>query len=252
MKTGSTSTNKFFKTFAHSMDPDQDDRCNLTHTITIGRKVGLIRHFVYNTAHERVCERENPLNKPIYATIRNPFDWYLSYYLHIKRKELLYKSDLFPKYKVIGLANEYFFGYTDLPDLPTSFESFVKDYTCTKECNIGFFTHFLCDFTLKTSINNLILTRDNVYEIFDNICGIEKFFKLENITEMVRFFYNKGWLYDSPLVKRSLTCFGFHNNNSKTSKLYQKTKPTIDYYDQEMIDLVREKDAFIFERFEYD
>ena len=161
MKNGSSSAFKFFCQFASSMCPKQDSRCNLEIVKTYSKKVGQKSYFVYNEPHERVCERKNPFNKPIYATIRNPFGWYHSFYLHcqkIWKKWLSLSTEEKNLHGNPGRAYEYYLNiHMEKFEKVKTFESFIKDYIHVKGFDVGFFTYFLSDFTLNTNIKSLII-----------------------------------------------------------------------------------------------
>ena len=122
--------------------------------------------------------KDNPAvigNKPIYATIRNPFSWYVSWYHHNKMNYYeKVRHSLSIQLKTIKPSQMH----TDAAKL--SFKEWFSKIQKSETNDIGAYTNMVLGFCLiGRQYDNL--SKNNISFIFASKNCVNQFFKLENI-----------------------------------------------------------------------
>ena len=181
---------------------------------------------------------QNPVDKlkgyKVFATIRNPMDWYISFYNHAKNMPTKDNNSSFTKICSI-----------------LSFKDFIKEYV--ENANVGLYTKMVCNQTTltKTDAHNRLTEEQEkkLYENFNNSCV--NFLKIENIREdMLKYIPEIcSDLQDNNFLHVNRGVVGPPNVSGRKEYLnfFEKSYGHL----LEKYDIIREKDALIFEKAGY-
>lgn len=181
--------------------------------------------------------RERLENKRVFATIRNPYYWYVSLFEHLKTSESIVHEENEEYEYMNSFQNfmEYVFfeEKRDLGPLP-----FFK----ANKCNIGLFTSTLFRSVCKRNWDSKINTRRKNFDFedfFDKNSLVEKIFTLKNLeNKLFLLFEHSNVDYED---------FELPVKNSSYIQDYER------YYVSDFFKkLIYYKDKFIFDRFGYD
>ena len=173
-------------------------------------------------------------NCKLFATIRNPIDWYISFYHQNLRNP---RKEGSKSYSNICKA--------------LSFKEFINEYLEGK--NIGLYTKMMCNYTLPININTKARInneqKDFLYKNFDELCPPITFLKIENIKEEM--------LKHVPELCSDLENSEFIHVNKGTAGYDESRKKYLEFFDKsrefllQKEDMLREKDKLIFEKAGY-
>tara|TARA_Y100000310_G_scaffold139007_1_gene138146 strand:- start:379 stop:1227 length:849 start_codon:yes stop_codon:yes gene_type:complete len=174
-------------------------------------------------------------NYKLFATIRNPIDWYISFYNHNNGGWVKHDQ---PN-SFVNICNIL------------NFEEFIEKFV--EKANIGLYTKFVCSFILPADIGINSAAKDRkkeyLYNNFDELCPPITFLKIENIKEEM--------IKHVPEVCSDLENSEFLHENKGVAGAYELREKYLEFFEKsrELLlqkeDIIREKDKLIFEKAGY-
>lgn len=180
-------------------------------------------------------QKKFPKNKYV-IFIRNPITWYISYY-HNKIKSLN-KHKLYNKNSFVDFINDLVINQSvtsirrwHIPNKKNTIMDMVAELN---NIDLGFFTKVFFMYSFNDPIYNLKYLKNSTDKnLIKQMIGVDKVFKFENLEE-----------FNLHIFKQSQNKVNFNR--------FQNKGPDInisDYYDNELMDKVLEKDKLIFDLF---
>jgi len=184
-----------------------------------------------------------------FCTIRNPWDWYISYYFYadIANKNFWQQKidqqfvGNFNQWVQKLLNNEYL----DVEYSHSEYENYplLRRFKHMKKLNIGLYTQMFLDYCLVLSLDTISIDDLNI-ELINSRLGVNNVCKLENLKHDLLSIFRKSKIElhnkDIPHVQKTNRPYPFN---------YLKSR--YDFYEEETKNLIYEKDKLFVEKYGY-
>ena len=196
-----------------------------------------------NIRHLPLRERyQENKHKKIFCTIRNPWDWNVSKYFYNILDGQGTRETLKASGKDVDLGKTYEPPAANKKFMSKNmFSEYIKFLFCTDPAgpdfqipNVGQLTHAYFNMCAKQEIPKRV-TKSFLYETHDNIIGVDKVIKMENLQDDL-----------SEFLEIPKTTIPVMNRWQDIRKHYSH------YYDDEAREIIAEKESFIINKFDYD
>lgn len=205
-----------------------------------------VKHKRFSRAHISLSSIEYPDDYKVYGIIRNPYAWYVSWYHYSKKHNTIWWQEFNRSDKIDGSFKSVL--YEMLQGKSTSSDinkEFITKHSWKKPFrpfwamhlrNIGWYSLRVFHISLKNY-------REYLSDLeFKPKFGVDQYIKIEEIQEKLpEIFNNRFGNYEENKVRSIL------NTKINSSKHDHYSK----YYDDDMVEWVKNKDSWVIEKFDY-